>query len=286
MQQRIRKATPYRGSRMKKGHRQTKLLTLIRILFILFTITFCVLSYMVGSQLISSYKEKKLYDKLSSITEEANKSPGESSDSSGDSLSDGSQDGTTILKQYKELYEMNPDLFGWVSIPNTKLDYPVMYKPDEKDYYLRRAFDGSNSMSGVPYIDEDCFPGCGNLLIYGHYMKNGTIFTTLLSYAEQEFWKANPVITFNTMYEEEEYQIMAAFYSRVYAVDETGVFRFYKYTDLTDRDVFEEYVLQLKESALYDTGITAEYGDELITLTTCSYHVKNGRFVVVACKKS
>ena len=75
---------------------------------------------------------------------------------------------------------------------------------------------------------------------------------------------------------------MAAFYSRAYTDRDQDVFRYYQYTDLSDSEIFDEYVRQVKEAALYDTGISAQYGDSLLTLSTCSRHVQDGRFVVVA----
>lgn len=110
------------------------------------------------------------------------------------------------------------------------------------------------------------------------------MFKTLLSYTDKGFWKENPSIFFDTLYEEGVYEIIGAFYSKVYYQDETDVFRFYSYTNLADPELFSEYVANVKELSLYDTGITADYGDTLLTLVTCSYQTENGRFVVVARK--
>ena len=111
-----------------------------------------------------------------------------------------------MLAAYAPLFERNPDLFGWIKIENTKLNYPVMYTPDDPEYYLRRAFDSSNSMSGVPFLDGRCFEGCGNYLIYGHHMKNGTMFAPITSYVKEEFWQKHPVIRFDTLYETGTYE--------------------------------------------------------------------------------
>ena len=108
------------------------------------------------------------------------------------------------------------------------------------------------------------------------------MFASLLSYADETFGLDHSTIYYDTMTEEGTYQLLGAFYSRVYTVKETGVFRYYQYSNLTQPDIFEEYVRQVKAASLYETGVDAAYGDKLITLSTCSYHVKNGRFVVVA----
>ena len=187
-----------------------------------------------------------------------------------------------ILPQYLPLYERNPDFFGWLSIEGTDIDYPVMYTPVDPEHYLRRAFDGSYSGSGVPFVDGNCPADGSYYLIYGHHMNNGTMFGQLPEYQDEEFCKEHPVICFDTLYEQREYVVMAAFFSRIYGKNEQGVFRYYEYFDLSDPAVFEEYVRQVSAAALYDTGITAGYGDELLALSTCNYHTADGSFVVVA----
>jgi|GEM_PF-546239 len=191
----------------------------------------------------------------------------------------------TPLPQYAPLYEQNSDFFGWISIEGTLIDYPVMYSPDRPEYYIRRAFDGSDSNSGSLFIDGAC-PADGNYyLIYGHHMRNKTMFGQLPMYADKSFYEEHQTIRFDTLYEQREYQVIAAFYSRLYWKSETDVFRYYQYTDLTDEAVFNEYIEQVRAAAIYDTGFTATYGDELLTLSTCNHHTEDGRFVVVAKKK-
>lgn len=186
------------------------------------------------------------------------------------------------LPQYQALAEQNPDFFGWIRIEGTQLDYPVMYTPDRPEYYLRRAFDGSYAISGTPFLEENCFEGCGNLILYGHNMKDGSMFRTLLSYADQAFWKEHPTVQFDTLERQGTYEVLAAFYAQASSKSTEGTFPYYEYYDLGDWERFEEYLSLVKGAALYDTGVRAEYGDELLTLSTCSYHVTNGRFVVVA----
>lgn len=185
------------------------------------------------------------------------------------------------VSPYLPLKEQNSDFYGWLSISGTIVDYPVMYTPNDPQYYLYRAFDKSSSQSGVPFMDAACFDGCGNYLIHGHNMKNGAMFAMLLSYAQSDFWQLHPSIQFDTIESPGNYEIIAAFYSKVYAPDEEG-FMYYQYTDLTDSKDFDTYIEQVQQASLYETGITAQYGDQLLTLSTCSYHVSDGRFVVVA----
>ena len=189
-----------------------------------------------------------------------------------------------ILVEYEELYKRNNDLFGWIKIEDTSLSYPVMHTPTNPEYYLYRNFDGDNSKKGVPFLDARCSIDSKNYIVYGHHMKDGTMFMPLLYYADKQFWDEHPIIQFDTLYEKGTYTVIAAFYSRAYYKEEKGVFRYYEYTDLTNPTLFYEYVEQVEISALYDTNYTAVYGDQLLTLSTCSYHTDNGRFVVVARK--
>ena len=186
-----------------------------------------------------------------------------------------------VLPQYEALYELNSESFGWLTIEGLEIDYPVMYSPARPEYYLNRDFYGAYSNSGVPFIDGRC-PADGNYyLIYGHLMQNKSIFGRLPQYADEKCWQENPVIRFDTVFEERAYAVMSCFYTRLYRDYEQG-FRYYKYYDLTEEAVFNEYVDQVMALALYDTGVTAEYGDELLVLSTCSHHTADGRFVVVA----
>lgn len=189
-----------------------------------------------------------------------------------------------MLPQYAQLYEQNADLFGWLCISDTAIDYPVMHTPDDPEKYLHTNFQGAYSYPGVPFIDAACMADSDNLLIYGHNMPNGSMFRGLIKYEQKNYWESHPTITFNTLYEQQEYEVLAAFYDRVYYKTET-CFKFYQFIDATDETDFDNAIAQFKEKALYDTGVEAKYGDKLITLVTCAYHTDNGRFVVVARKK-
>lgn len=187
-----------------------------------------------------------------------------------------------VLPQYRELFEENPDLWGWVTLPGTTLDYPVMYTPEDPEKYLYADFAGGYSYSGTPFLDARCGYDSDNLLIYGHNMNNGSMFHPILRYDTVTYWKNNPSFKLNTLYEEREYEILAAFYDRVYYKYE-DVFKFYNFVDAADEKEFDEAVEQIRSKALYDTGVTAQYGDQLVMLVTCSSHMDNGRFVLVGC---
>ena len=189
-----------------------------------------------------------------------------------------------VLPRLQEQYEKNPDLAGWLTVPGTRIDYPVMYSPDEPERYLHANFEVSYSFAGLPFLDAACDPERGNRIIYAHNMLDGSMFRTLLKYQQKDFWQRNPVISFSTLYEEQEYEVVAAFYDKVYKKTDTN-FKFYQFYDTSDQSRFDEAMAYYREHALYDTGVTAQCGDELITLVTCAYQTENGRFVVVARKK-
>ncbi len=189
-----------------------------------------------------------------------------------------------ILPRFLELYQKNPDLAGWLTIPVTRIDYPVMYSPDEPERYLHANFDAAYSFAGLPFLDAACDTESGNRIIYAHNMLDGSMFRTLLKYQQKDFWQRNPVISFNTLYEEQEYEVVAAFYDKVYKKSDTN-FKFYQFYDTSDQSSFDEAMAYYREHALYDTGVTAQCGDLFLTLVTCAYQTENGRFVVVARKK-
>lgn len=185
-----------------------------------------------------------------------------------------------ILPQYREIYEQNNDLVGWLYIPGTPIDYPVL-QSEESDYYLRRDFYGEPNDNGQLIMDSACDPWTPsyNLVISGHNMKSGMMFGTLALYATKGYWSSHKTFTYDSLTREGTYVVFAAFYSADYDVDEEG-FRYN--ADIQYRLDAEVWLEDVFENCEYDTGIDVEFGDEILTLTTCLYHRENGRFVVVA----
>ncbi len=182
---------------------------------------------------------------------------------------------------YYAIYKQNPDFAAWLIIPNTKIDYPVMYTPQEPEYYLHRAFDGSSSQSGTPFIGESGTLDSDFFIIYGHNMKNDTMFGTLDSYVYSEFQTENPSFVLTTITEQRRYEVFAAVETRVLYQEESGYRPFFKAGTLTDAEHLE-LITWLKENALYDIDVTPAYGEQILLLVTCSYHTENGRFLVAA----
>lgn len=187
-----------------------------------------------------------------------------------------------LLEKYAALYEENHDLAGWLSIEGMVIDYPVMQCEDD-EYYLHHDFYGNDSKYGCLYVrgvaDVDT-PGT-NFIIYGHNMKDGSMFGDLDLYRRESFYREHPIISFDTLYEERTYEVLAVFRSQVYHSGEDA-FRYYQFYEAQTQEEFAYFYENIKALALYDTGVTAEFGDTFLTLSTCAYHVEDGRFVVVA----
>ena len=238
---------------------------------LLFSISlFQVISHFAGAQ-----KAEDDFSRLAEIVAQAEETPEESEQGEGEVLSP--------LQKYAELFQQNNDMVGWIAIEDTPINYPVMYTPDNPDYYLKHNFYKEPSAYGVPYIAEHCDPmePSDNVIIYGHHMNNGSMFAGLMDYEDRDFYEQHKIVHFDTLTETAEYEVIAVFKTTVY--DDTG-FKFYLFSHAKTEKEFTDYVEQCRELALYDTGVTAEYGDKLLTLSTCEYSNTNGRLVVVAKK--
>lgn len=186
-----------------------------------------------------------------------------------------------LLPEFKELYLLNNDIVGWIRIPGTNIDYPVMQTPEAPDYYLKRNFDKEHSSRGCIYAREVCdvFTPSDNITLYGHRMKDGTMFGQLDKYTSESFYEENPYIYFDTLTELRTYRIMAVF--RTTASQGEG-FGYHLFVDAESEEAFTEFYSTCKALSIYDTGVEAAPGDSFITLSTCEYSQVNGRLVIVA----
>lgn len=187
-----------------------------------------------------------------------------------------------VLDEYKTLYEKNKKLIGWLKIDDTIIDYPVMQTLDN-EYYLDHNFNQEYDKNGSLFLDCDCsvYPQSTNLIIYGHHMKSGQMFGQLQKYAKESYGEKHSVIQFDSIYEKAEYQVMYVFRSQVYNEDDL-VFKYYQFINANSEEEFNSYMKEMQAMSLYDTGVTASYGDSLLTLSTCDHSQTDGRFVVVA----
>ncbi len=188
-----------------------------------------------------------------------------------------------VSNPYAEAYLANSDTAGWLVIPGTNIDYPVMWTPEDENYYLYRDFDGSENANGCLILDTDSSPDpvTTNLIIHGHNMKSGAMFGNLTDYEDEEYFRAHQQIILHTKTCQRNYEVIAVFRSQVYKKTD-NVFKFYKFFQANTQEEFDDFYNNIKALSLYDTGVSAKFGDRFITLSTCAYHVENGRFVVVA----
>ena len=191
----------------------------------------------------------------------------------------------TMLPEFQELYRQNSDIIGWLKIDGTRIDYPIMQNQQNAQYYLNHGFDRKKNKNGLPFLDEHSqIDGSAILLIHGHHMKSGSMFADLEKYKKESYYKEHTTFQFSSLYEQEEYEIVAVILSQVYNQME-DVFKYYRIKQITTPEAFGSYIQNIKQLALYDTNVTAQYGDKLIVLSTCEYSTDNGRLAVVARKR-
>jgi len=182
------------------------------------------------------------------------------------------------------LQEENSECVGWVSIEGTDIDYPVMWSPNDPDYYLDHSFEKTSNRHGVPFLDSRCnIDTADNLIIYGHHFVEGEMFSTLHKYASYSFYEDHPVITLETAEGVSQYRIAAVLrVSGTVYPTKWSIFNSL-YMDAAE---FEEMAQEIEAQTLYSTGVLPVYGDRLLTLATCEYTQKNGRLAVVAVKET
>lgn len=194
--------------------------------------------------------------------------------------------GPQILPEYQALYEKNSDLAGWLTIEGTGIDYPVLQAvAQSSDFYLNHDFNGKEDINGSLFLDfrNNLQEPNDNMIIYGHNMKSGMMFGGLKQYLEPSFWSEHKKVTFNTIYEKAEYEIVAVCLSKV-AEDGVGNFKYYDFIEAGSKKAFRQFVKNIKELNIMDEKLELSYGDKLLTLSTCNSYTEDGRLFLVAKK--
>ncbi|MDD7642044.1 MAG: class B sortase [bacterium] len=191
-----------------------------------------------------------------------------------------------ILPEYQEIYEENHDLVGWLEIDGTVINYPVLQSDTEEDsqFYLTHSFAKKKDKNGSLFMDyrNDFVDRDTNLIIYGHNMKSGAMFGTLKKYLEKGYLEKHPIIRFDTIYEHGTYEVIGAFLSEVSYQDEY-TFRYYNFLNANNQSEFEAFCVNVMQlSALKNGTLDAKYGDQLLTLSTCSSYTEDGRMFIIA----
>lgn len=251
--------------------------TICIILIVAFAALFGTSAYFLIDHYRQETKQAELYDSLADMVDSA----AETEEEPAEPVLYTEE--KTVLPELAELYQQNSDLAGWIRIEDTNINYPVMHTPDNPDFYLKHCFEKEYSDYGCPYVQENCDvqKPSDNVIIYGHHMKNGSMFADLEKFKSQDFWQEHKTFLFSTVTDRYEYEIISVFKTVVYT-DSPDSFKYYHFVDAETPEDFSAFVEKCKELSLYDTGVSAEYGDKLITLSTCEYSRTNGRLVVVA----
>jgi sortase B len=204
----------------------------------------------------------------------------------------GENKGGGVTDSAKAMLEINPDTVGWLRIDNTNIDLPVVQRKtsDGNNYYLKVAFDGSNNKAGTVFLDaRDTLTEkkrSDNLIFYGHNQKDKTMFGDLGKYKNNlEFYKEHPYVTFSSNYRTDKYKIFAFFVTPVLpAQTRDGViFDYHNFIDL-DKESYAQFIENIESRNEIITPVDVKYGDEFITLSTCSNEFDPSRFVVFARK--
>ncbi len=255
-----------------------------RILTVVFLAVFLISAGYLVNYFIGSYEHQAEFQELSALVQKS-VSPSDSKDAQASAYVEITDPKTgkpmNVLPEFAEIYQKNPDLIGWLKIEGTKVDYPVMHTPGRTDYYLRRSFEKKYSKHGCLYAREECdvLAPADNITIYGHNMHDGSMFAVLHSYKKQDFFENHRYIQFDTLRSRNTYEVLAVFLTT--ATQGEG-FAYHRFVDALDQQEFDNFVSTCKALAYYDTGVSAQYGDKLISLSTCDYSRTNGRLVVVA----
>lgn len=254
----------------------------------LLLVVLLVCGFMVSRELLSRQKEKEDFEQLAKLVtvEKPSATPYQSNfpiasmppDSTNVPEKTPVEDEPAQIRDLSELFAMNDDFVGWLCIPDTDINYPVMHTTDDPEWYLRRNFYGEYSESGVPFLDFRCSLDSDNLIIYGHNMMNGTMFAGLRGYVQKDFCEQHPIIEFQTADGGAEYQVFAVAWIK--SNDD-----WYKFVNADSTEDFNESVEKVADKSLFVVEEVPTFGSQILTLSACYDSANNGRLLVLAAKK-
>lgn len=189
----------------------------------------------------------------------------------------------TILPEYGELYNLNNEMVGWITIPGTEVNHPVVMRPGDNDYYLTHSFEQTDDVNGSIFMDYRCdfVNPTTNTIIYGHNMKSGLMFGKLKNYLDQDYYESHKTIEFNTIYEHRTYEIVAICLSQVYTSEDNN-YRYYDFTNAENAAQYDAFINTVKALSIYNEEINILKSDKLLTLSTCNSYTEDGRLFIVA----
>ncbi len=252
------------------------------------TLAVCGIGFFIINSVLD-HKKSISYQALSGIREQAKNAANQTAKTEPEEEEvvvhlDGEQEIPDVLPEFQEMLKTNSKIVGWITIDDTKIDYPVAQTTDN-EYYLNHDLNQNEDRNGTIFLDTNCdiIKPSTNLILYGHHMQSGNMFGNLGKYEDEKYYEKHKYITFDTLYEHGTYEVMYVFRSHVYGENEV-VFKYYQFIDAYSEVEFDSYMQEMADISFYDTGVTATFGDRLLTLSTCDYQEKDGRFVVVAKK--
>ncbi len=246
----------------------------LAILSVLMSVILALSGFMIYKELSDRQKEKEDFAGLAELVQIEQPEPPQPDEPS---VPIGDEPEPARRRDLAPLFAQNGDCIGWICVPDTAIDYPVMHTPKNPQKYLRRNFYGEYSVSGVPFLDGRCGMDSDNLIIYGHNMRNNTMFGSLPKYMENVYRQAHPVIEFETEAGYAEYTVFAV--AAVKKYDD-----WYGFIDTADREEYEKQLEAIRNKALYCSDTIPEYGCQLLTLSTCYNSENDGRLLVIAVK--
>lgn len=244
-------------------------------LLVLFAVIFTFAAFMIIRELSQQRKDIDSFQNLSALVTPEPHETLPPSPENGESVP--TVEKPVILRNLAPLFERNSDCIGWLYIEGTKIDYPVMHTPLDPEKYLHRNFDKKYSAAGVPFVDASCTLADDNMIIYGHNMKNGTMFADITKYRDKAYYTDNPTVELQTAQGLTQYAVFA-----VVQVRNDNSWYFFHTAD--EEAEYNTKVSEIKSRSLYDTGITPTYGQQLITLSTCYGADKESRIIVIGAE--
>jgi sortase B len=261
-----------------------------KIVFIIsFTVMVACLAFVI-QYLVENYQNAQRNDYLESIY----RSDLTSSDSTSRLESDGNEDDYYhLITGASKLLEINKDVAGYISIPDTEIAYPLMQGNEDNDEYLNTDIYGNSLRAGSIFLDFRCvFDNVVNgklteknsdvLVVYGHNMRDESMFGSLKYYKnDPSYYEEHPIVEFNSNYVEYNYKIFGVFIAD--PDDKTDTFFDYWNTlNFDNKEEFSDFVNEIKRRTIINTNVDMKYGDQLLILSTCNNAVSDGRLVVAA----
>ncbi|SEA97740.1 sortase B [Pseudobutyrivibrio sp. ACV-2] len=197
--------------------------------------------------------------------------------------SDYAADEREVLPELKDLLAQNKDFVGVLTIADTDINYPVVQTPNDPEYYLRRDFYGQDSTAGTLFVDYRCdiVNPTTNTIIYGHNMRSGTMFGGLKRYLDHDYYLSHKTITFKTLYEEQEYEVVGVGLSEV-GYDDDDNYKYYNFIDAVTGAELQEFLDNIQALSVFDETINISSTDKILTLSTCNTYKEDGRMFIVA----